>query len=236
MQHLKKYLDDFKCWQLLDEIPPDTPPSNISSHNLSLAQRKAAGVYAYCETFNRTYDKASFAYGWSSRQCAEFAGSMSGGMSSRTVFNYWEEYENSMGRRSADVDFDPATNNGAGTFTIDHRGQYERDWLLNEEDLLLKFSDHISNNLAKISVDYMTTWVNDTLLSDLPVEVSDRYGLYRPIRRKTVHDWMGRAGAKNEVYMKSYYNDKHEDPLVLVDRQVSAGLFFAPFQNASALP
>ena len=27
MKHLKKYLGDFKCWQLLDEIAPDTPPS-----------------------------------------------------------------------------------------------------------------------------------------------------------------------------------------------------------------
>ena len=209
MKHLKKYLDDFKCWQLLDEIAPDTPPSKISSHNVSLAQRKAAAVHAYCETCNRTHDKASFARGWSSEQCAEFAGSMSGGISRATVYNYWEEHEISTGRRSKEVDFDPATNNGAGTFTIDHRGQHERDWLLNEEGHLRQFEDHISNNLAKISVDYMATWVNDTLLSDLPVEVSDRHGLYRPIRRKTVHDWMGRAGAKNEVYQKSYYNDKH---------------------------
>jgi hypothetical protein len=57
-----------------------------------------------------------------------------------------------------------------------------------EEDYLRQFEDHISNNLARISVDYMATWVNDTLLSDLPVKVSDRHGLYRPIRRKTVHD------------------------------------------------
>ena len=155
---------------------------------------------------------------------------MSGGISRATVYKHWEEHEISTGRRSKEVDFDPATNNGAGTFTIDHRGQHERDWLLNEEGHLRQFEDHISNNLAKISVDYMATWVNDTLLSDLPVEVSDRHGLYRPIRRKTVHDWMGRAGAKNEVHQKSYYNDEHEGPLVLVDRQVSV-YFFMPFQK-----
>ena len=221
MNYLKTYLDEHKCWQLLDEIKVGTPPSKISSHNISMALRKANSVYAYCDLYNRTYDPKSYMYGWTAADCSDMAGSMNGGMTGRTVRNYWEEYELSLGRRSMAVEFDPDTNDGKGTFMMDQRGKYERDWLLTEEDYLLQFEAQISNNLAKMSVDYMTTWVNETLLVDLPVEVSDGYGVHRPIRRKTVHEWMRRAGAKNEMYVKSYYNDKHEDPFVLVDRQVS---------------
>ena len=223
MKHLKKYLDAHNCWKLLDEVLPAALPSSISSHNISLATRKATAVYSYCETHNRTYDPKSFAFGWDADACSDFAGAFSGGSTGRTVYNYWEEYELSLGRRGDD--FDPATDSGEGTFKLDHRGKYERDWLLTEEDYLLQFEQQMANNLTKLSVDYMTTWVNETLLADMPVEISDQYGVHRPIRRNTVHEWMRRAGAKNEVYQKSYYNDKHEDPLVLVDRQVSAGSF-----------
>jgi hypothetical protein len=202
MKHLQKYLDSHNCWKLLDEVLPAALPSSISSHNISLATRKATAVHSYCETYNRTYDPKSFAFGWNAEACSDFAGAFSGGSTGRTIFNYWEEYELSLGRRGDD--FDPATNSGEGTFKLDHRGKYERDWLLTEEDYLIKFEQQMSNNLAQLSVDFMTTWVNETLLIDLPIEVSDQYGVNRPIRRNTVHEWMRRAGAKNEVYQKSY--------------------------------
>jgi hypothetical protein len=221
MKHLKKYLDAYNCWKLLDEVLPAALPSSMSSHNIGLATRKATAVHSCCETCNRTCDPKSFAFGLNAEACSDFAGAFSGGSTGRTVYNCWEERELSLGRRGDD--FDPATNPGEGTFGLDHRGKHEWDWLLTEEDYLLQFEQQMASNLTKLSVVFMTTWVNETLLADMPVEISDQHGVNRPIRRNTVHEWMRRAGAKNEVHQKSYHNDKHEDPLVLVDRQVSAG-------------
>jgi hypothetical protein len=81
----------------------------------------------------------------------------------------------------------------------------------------------MANDLTKLPVDHMAMWVNETLLADMSVEISDQHGVNSPIRRNTVHGWMRRVGTKNEVYQKGSHNDKHEDPSVLVDRQVSAG-------------
>ena len=35
--------------------------------------------------------------------------------------------------------FDPGANTGEGGFVVDVRGRHVRDWLLNEEDYLVKF-------------------------------------------------------------------------------------------------
>ena len=178
----------------MDEVSPAALPSSTSSHNISLVTRKATAVYSHCETHDRTCDPKSFAFGWNAEACSDFAGAFSGGNTGRTVYNHWEEHELSLGRRGDD--FGPATNSGEGTFKLDHRGKHERDWLLTEEDHLLQFEQQMANNLTKPSVDFMAMWVNETLLADMPVEISGQCGVNRPIRRNTVHERMRRAGAK----------------------------------------
>ena len=103
MKHLKQYLDDHRCWQLLDEIKVGTPPSKISSHSIGMALRKANSVCTHCDLYSRTYDPKSYMHGWSASDCADLAGSMNGGMTWRTVFNHWEEHELSLGRRSTTI-------------------------------------------------------------------------------------------------------------------------------------
>jgi hypothetical protein len=116
-----------------------------------MALRKANSVHAHCDLCNRTYDPKSHVHGWSASDRADLAGSVNGGVTGRTVFNHWE-HGLSLGRRSTTTEFDPDTNEGEGTFTMDQRGKHERDWLLTEEDHLLQFKAQVSNNLAKMSV------------------------------------------------------------------------------------
>ena len=103
--------------------------------------------------------KGSVTEGWSSETCARMAGGIK---SERTVFRYWDEWEQSLGR-SMPADFvgprpmwDVNDCNGKGTFQMDHRGKYERDWILSEEDYLFQFKREMKGNLKKLSVDHMT--------------------------------------------------------------------------------
>jgi hypothetical protein len=111
-------------------------------------------------------------------------------------------FHSAGGARLLNLIFDPDKTEGGGTFNDGSSGKYEREWLLTEEDYLLQFQAQISNNLAKTSVDYTTTWVNETLLVDLPVEVSDDYGVQCPpsnseenCTRVYVQSWGKKRGA-----------------------------------------
>ena len=47
MKHLEKNLDAHNCWKLLDEVSPAALQSSASSHNISLATRKATAVCVF---------------------------------------------------------------------------------------------------------------------------------------------------------------------------------------------
>ena len=91
---------------------------------------------------------------------------------------------------------------------MDARGRFERDWIINEEDLLRKFKGHMALHLRKLSVDLMTTYVNDVLFRDVTLETLEGYGVKLPIPKKAVWKWMKKAGGVNGTYEKHYYNDK----------------------------
>ena len=205
-EHLRAYIDSMRCYELLDEMPPGYPVHKISHHNIALSHSKACIVYDYCSYMQSRDVPGSKMSGWAAVDCAECAG---GTKSVATVFRYWEEYEASLGR-SFPADYigprpiwDVAACDGKGTFQMDHRGQYERDWILGEEDYLFQFKREMKGNLKKLSVDHMTTWCNGVLFTDMDIETSNSFGIARPIRRGTVYSWMKRCGATNEAYCKS---------------------------------
>ena len=206
MDHLRTYIESMRCYELLDEIPPGYPVHRISHHNIALSHSKASIVYDYCSFMQSRDTKGSITEGWTSQTCAQVAG---GTKSEATVYRYWEECEQSLGRTMpADftgprVIWDVNACDGKCTFQMDHRGKYERDWILSEEDYLFQFKREMKGNLKKLSVDHMVTWCNEVLFKDMDIETSNYFGIARPIRRGTVYAWMLKCGAKNEACSKS---------------------------------
>eukprot|EP00466_Bigelowiella_natans_P001945 jgi/Bigna1/142185/aug1.68_g16893 len=107
---------------------------------------------------------------------------------------------------------------GAG-FSFDHRGLWKRSWLLNEEDVLLKFKTFCKTNMAKLSVSLATVFVNETLLADVTTQQLRRAKLQFPVSRATVHSWMRRCAIIHKHRHKAdCCTDVHERPDVVICR------------------
>jgi hypothetical protein len=208
--------------------------AKVSPHQHALAQKKAQAVQEHFRNHIGTCDENHFFYGLDAETCFEFAGS-SACCTGRTVRNHFQEFEESLGRTNECGPWpkgnykhvrDVRNCNGKGSFRVGQRGMHERTWLLGEEDYLFQFKRRMKNTLKELSANEMARWVNEVLLVDVDVETSTTstsFGVSRPARRNTVHQWMKRAGASNGVCAKSFCNVKHEDLVVLGDRQHHAG-------------
>ena len=107
-------------------------------------------------------------------------------------------------------------------FSLDGRGHWERQWILNEEDLLLKF-EHKAKALVKAEepkfVDAMYDYVNNELLSNEEVYLG-KHGLTLPVSRSTVHAWIHKLDdTGHEEAGKHFYTDNHEKATTVKYRQ-----------------
>lgn len=131
----------------------------------------------------------------------------------RTVLRYRRQWVNNTKR----------SEEGDGYFMLDGRGQYERSWIMEHEDLKRIFTLWMSENSKTMTRLNATAYVNDTLLADEKIICRwavESYKLSLPIGPSTVLCWMKKCGAKREWFKNSYYNDKHEDPVVIQSRVV----------------
>ena len=111
----------------------------------------------------------------------------------------------------------------------DGRGQHDREWLMNEEDMLIKFQKYMMYE-KYLTIDKTVEFVNGTkflggkmrdeqgnvILDDDGNEIFERdrlekYGVEFPVCRDTVFHWMIRAGAvcTRDGNTQTYYTDNH---------------------------
>jgi hypothetical protein len=125
-----------------------------------------------------------------------------------------------------------------GMFGKDMRGSHIRDFIMNEEDLLQKFTDFMLRT-RYLTVDIVTEFVNsDQFLGATddvegekgaagPKHLSERdalakYNISFPIGRNAVWRWMHKCGAEHSTDgdKKCYYTDRHNDEDVVKDRNM----------------
>eukprot|EP01043_Picozoa_sp_COSAG02_P043525 COSAG02_NODE_3799_length_6215_cov_11.385710_1_plen_882_part_00 len=126
-----------------------------------------------------------------------------------------------------------------GGFKHDGRGQYDREWIMNEEDMLIRFQKYMMYE-KYLTIDKTEEFVNgpkflggkmkdedgNTVLDDdgnelLEKDRLEKYGVKFPVCRDTVWHWMLRAGAQctRDGNTQTYYTDNHNRPDVVEYRE-----------------
>jgi hypothetical protein len=119
-----------------------------------------------------------------------------------------------------------------GHFSMHGRGKWMREILILEEDLHLKFKRWLVGRVKKedLSVDLALTFINDSLLKPLWWEANGsenaegrqllgEYRIGETISRATAHRWMLACGCKYDYNKQCYFQDKHQDPIVIKYRK-----------------
>jgi hypothetical protein len=105
-----------------------------------------------------------------------------------------------------------------GFFLEDMTGKFEREWIMNEEDLLFEFQTWLKTT-KRITVQKASKYLSYTLLAKEDLKsVLETYKLKLPIVDSTAHTWMLRAGAVYKSVEKTYYTDRHNAPDVVESR------------------
>ena len=107
---------------------------------------------------------------------------------------------------------------GLGWFLVDRRGSYARRFLMDEEDFKIKFKKWMRSNLRKLTVDLAVEYLNTKLLKKISEETLLAHRISLPISRDTSWQWMQNCDAMRMGSQKTYYNDHHENPEVIVYR------------------
>ena len=114
-------------------------------------------------------------------------------------------------------------------FPTQQRSKHERDWLLNDEELLVDCRQWINRQTKDISAARFSAWLQhgddgDDRDTHVPIlqrqHVRDQADAFRmhniaagnPPDPSTVTAWLHRLGCKWDVYKKNYYTDNHETP------------------------
>jgi hypothetical protein len=119
-----------------------------------------------------------------------------------------------------------------GQFSMHGRGKWMREILILEEDLHLKLKRWLVGRVKKedLSVDLALTFINVSLLKPLWWETDgsenaegrqllEEYRIGETISRATAHRWMLACGCKYDYVKLCYFQDKHQDPIVVEDRK-----------------
>ena len=109
---------------------------------------------------------------------------------------------------------------GRGYFLVDRRGSYERRFLLHEEDLKVQFRRWMRKHLRNLTVELAWKYLNNKLLKKVNKETLLAHRISLPICRDTAHTWMKKVGAGRMDTKKTYYNDRHQDSVVIKHRNV----------------
>ena len=105
-----------------------------------------------------------------------------------------------------------------GAFRHRMMGTYERRFLLNHEDLKMKFKKWMRKNLRKLSVVLAWNYLNERLLKKVDEATLDSHNIYLPISKRTAQNWMSKSKATRCGTQKTYYNDQHQKVDVLKHR------------------
>ena len=107
-----------------------------------------------------------------------------------------------------------------GKFKRCDSGLAQFGWLLVNNDKKMELT-HWLKSQKELSVVAAREWINDCLLSDLPVgrRMSKWGQLQRPISYTTAHRWMLYCGCKYETVTKSYCTEAHERHSTLLYRR-----------------
>jgi len=97
------------------------------------------------------------------------------------------------------------------SFAPDARGTYDRNLIIDQEDIRLRFQEFMKGAVAKrkLSIRIASVYVNTNLLPSLPFGMLAKHGVQLPVCDETVRVWMHRCDAVCEIYKLGYYNDKH---------------------------
>ena len=105
-------------------------------------------------------------------------------------------------------------------FLRDQRGKHKRELIVNEEDVGNKLRKWARKNADKPQfVDKATKFLNETLLPSLPARTLTEYNVTLPVARSTAHRWLAAADIRRGWATQNYYNDNHQNPLVLKQRE-----------------
>ena len=105
-------------------------------------------------------------------------------------------------------------------FLRDQRGKYSRELIVNEEDVGNRLRKWARKNADKPHfVDNAAKFINETLLPSLPAGMLAEYKIKLPVARSTAHRWLAAADIRRGWATQNYYNDNHQAPLVIKQRE-----------------
>ena len=105
-----------------------------------------------------------------------------------------------------------------GDFHHRTMGTYERRFLLDHEDLKMKFKKWMRKNLRKLSVVLAWNYLNEKLLKEVDEATLASHNISLPISKRTAQNWMLKIKATRCGTQKTYYNDQHQKVDVLKHR------------------
>ena len=104
---------------------------------------------------------------------------------------------------------------GVENFNKFERGQYERKFLLDQEDLKLQSKHLMRKNIKKLCVNSEQAFLNNMLKREVGQQVLESHNITLPVCCDTACRWMHLCGADTRRISKNYYNDLHQDYVVI---------------------
>ena len=99
------------------------------------------------------------------------------------------------------------------------RDSYKRPFLLEEEDIKIDFKRYIRKTLRTVTVLKVQEFLNTVLLPPVEGKVLALFGLSLPISPDTAWRWMLKCNAGRISNDKTYFNDHHNHPEVILYRE-----------------
>ena len=202
---------------------PPSPGMTISQYVSEVTLKKAMCLNTFLVFMHkRDQDLSHFETGGKlAIELAEEAGEISC-VSASFVYRDYKEWRQGQLQRDKQLTEDGQNSEtfeeGLGWFLVDRRGSYARRFLMDEEDLKIKFKKWMRSNLRKLSVDLAWEYLNTKLLKKISEDTLLAHRISLPISRDTSWQWMKKCDATRMGSQKTYYNDHHENPEVIVYR------------------
>ena len=213
VEYLQMHIQQSNTVALLHE--PPTTNMKVSEHVRARTQQKAMMVMVFLKyTMDRDSDKSHFDEGGTS--ALDFATAVGDLLHTNktAVYNAYQEWK--QGERVVESDDGPRR---IGAFRNPAQGSYERRFLLDQEDLKMKFKKWMRTNLRKLSFSLAWEYLNSKLLKEVDDETLSQHNISLPISRFTAGQWMKKCHARLMGTGKCYYNDQHQKVEVITHRE-----------------
>ena len=155
----------------------------LSGHVRELTQKKAMMVMVFLKYMqSRDADWSHFELG--GKHASDIAAEVGEllGTNKTTVYNAYREWKEGE-MLEADNDGPPRP----GEFYHQTQGTYERRFLINHEDLKMKFKKWMRNNLRKLSVVLVWEHLNTKLLKEVDEATLSSHNISLPISKRTAY-------------------------------------------------